>query len=329
MRKLISDILNQDSEIEVVDTAKNGLEAIEKTRTLRPDVITLDVRMPDISGLDVLDEVMEKFPTPVVMISAYTKEGAKESILAYEYGAVEVIAKPSGEVSMNIREIKDQIITAVKNASIVDVQKLIKKRIKKISKIIKQSNKEIVIIGASTGGPLAVAQIMQSLPADFPVPIIIVQHMPGKFTPVFAQRLDKKSYLKVKEAGKYETLEKGTAYVIPGEYNPKIMKKENDFIVRLVRKKPKELCSIDSALKSASESYKEKVIAVVLTGMGNDGRKGAELLKQQGSSVIVQDEKTSVVFGMPKEIIEDKNADFILPLEQINEKIAELLYKKN
>ncbi len=150
MRKMISDILNSDPEIRVTDTAENGLTALEKIKKLKPNVVTLDVKMPDMSGLDVLNEIMEKYPTPTIVISAYTKEGAKESILAYEYGAVEVLAKPSGEISFDIKNIGEKIIRAVKLASIADINKLLVRRKKIIIISPSETEKELIVIGAST-----------------------------------------------------------------------------------------------------------------------------------------------------------------------------------
>ena len=326
MRKMISEMLESEKGIEVVDTASRGLDAIEKVRKLRPDV-TLDIRMPDISGLDVLNEVMEKFPTPCVMVSAYTKAGSVESVLSYEYGAVEVIPKPSGEISLNIRQIRDKLIEAVKVAAEVDIRKVLRERKGKVVKVSAKSDKELVVIGASTGGPYAVNRIMSEIPRNFPVPIIIAQHMPGKFTEVFAERLDRRSQLKVKEAEQGEVMRKGVAYVVPGDYNLEVKRRENDVVFRLRKKKEKELCSIDTALKSAADVFDGKVVGVVLTGMGNDGLEGVSVLRRAGGVSVVQDEKSSVVFGMPREIIENKDADFVLSLDKIAEKVSKLLGK--
>lgn len=217
MRKIISDVLNLDKAIEVIDTAENGLTAIEKIKKLKPDVVTLDIKMPDISGLDVLNEVMEKYPTPVVILSAYSKEGSSEAILAYEYGAVEVLTKPSGEVSLDLKKIKEKIIRAVKLASIIDINKLVLRREIKIIKFPSQTKKELVVIGASTGGPQAVFSVITELPKNFPVPVLVVQHMPELFTESFAKRLNSRAQLRVKLAEQGEILEQGRVYVAPGD----------------------------------------------------------------------------------------------------------------
>jgi len=325
MRKLISEILNSDSEIEVVGKASNGLDGIEKVKKLKPDVVTLDIKMPDISGLDVLNEIMDKFPTPVVIISAYAKKGSYEAIQAFEYGAVEVVAKPSGEISMDLKDVKEDIILAVKIASKVDVKKLAVVKSGKVLKGPSKSKKELLVIGASTGGPQAVSRVLSSLPENFPVPIIVVQHMDGNFTSLFAQRLNSKSQLEVREARSGDVLKRGNVYVVPGDYHLEVVKKEKKAVVKLVKKKEKELCSINRAIESSVDVFEDGMIAVILSGMGCDGSEGVRKMKKRGGVSIVQDEDTCVVFGMPKEVIENKDADFVLPLDKISGKIVELL----
>lgn len=330
MRKMISDILDSEPGIEVIDRARNGLEALEKIKKLKPDVITLDIKMPDMSGLDVLDEVMEKIPTPTIILSAYAKEGSQESVLAFEYGAVEVIPKPSGEISLDIKSISEKLIKAVTIAAEVDINQILKKRVKKTVKAPSTSHKEILVIGASTGGPQAIAHIISSLPENFPVPVVIVQHMPGEFTKTFAKRLDKHSQIQVKEAEQGERLEKGMAYVVPGDYSLEVEKKALNRYVKLkktIRTKKSQLSpNINTTIISVAEIYGRKAIAVILTGMGDDGAKGSMLLKRAGGTIIAQNKQTCAVYGMPKEVIENKDVDCISSLDKISNKIAELLW---
>lgn len=330
MRRVISDILKSDKDIEVVDSASNGLEGIEKIKKLKPDVVTLDIRLPDISGLDVLNEINnQKLYVPVIVISAFVKKESYEAIQSFEYGAFDVIEKPSGPVSLDLKKIKEKIIESVKMASKVDARKIFFKIRAKSNKPIINSKKKLLIIGASTGGPQSIFNVLSGLPGDLPIPVIIVQHMPGKFTKRFASRLNTYTNLRVKEAEEGEEIENGKAYLVPGDYNLELVEENKKVYVKLKKRVGNELNSINQVVSSATKIYNDKVLAVILTGMGDDGRMGVHELKRNGGEVICQDEKTCAVFGMSREIIKDRNADFILPLDKIGDKIIEILSKKS
>lgn len=326
MRKLISGILNSDKEIEVIDTAKNGQDALEKIGKLKPDVVTLDIRMPDMSGLDVLYEVMKKNPTPVIMFSGYSQMGTSEAIRAFDYGAVDVLAKPDRSVSSDLERVKDELIRLVKVAASVEISNLIIEKRKEVLKIPKVS-KKLLVVGASTGGPPALEALLSNLPKDLPVPVLVVQHMPEGFTKSFSERLDSLCQIHVKEAEDGDRLLSGVAYVAKAGWHMEIKKVDKYFKIFLSKSPPVHWLrpAVDVTLKSAAQFFGDTMIAVILTGMGKDGVDGTRLVKENDGKVVVQDKATSLIFGMPKAVIDEGNADFILPLQKISGKVVDLL----
>ncbi len=326
MRKLISNIINSDENLQVIDTAKNGQDALKKIKDLKPDVVTLDIRMPDMSGLDVLYDVMENTPTPTIIFSGYSQMGTKEAIKSFDYGAVDVLAKPSKLTSSGLEEIKNELIRLVKIAARVELRNLIIKKRKKIFSAPKTSNK-LLVIGASTGGPPALEILLSGLPKNLPVPVLVVQHMPKGFTKSFSERLDSVCQISVKEAENGDKLLPGVAYVAKAGYHMEIKKIKTHFEIFLSETEPVHWLrpAVDVTLESAAQFFKETIVAVILTGMGEDGINGTRLVKQNEGKVIVQNKETSLIFGMPKAVIKEGNADFILPLQKISEKIVNLL----
>lgn len=324
MRKMLSDILNSDDEIEVVGTAKDGVEAIDKTMQLRPDVITLDIEMPRMDGLTALYHIMNKNPTPVLMISAMNKRDADVVIKSMEYGAVDYI--PKTFISPDIGKIEDEILSKVKMASKVKVSRIqfISRRIRvrEFVKLRPSANK-LVVIGASTGGPQALIKILSSLPEDFDSGIIIVQHMPPPFTASLAERLNSHSALEVKEAEDSEVIISGKIYIAPGDFHTVVKSNRGKVMIKLEKTgavsghRP----SVDVVLRSAADVYADNLTAVILTGMGKDGAEGVKDVKTKGGRVIAQDESSSAVFGMPNSAIKTGMVDKILPLEKIIEEI--------
>ncbi len=323
MRKMITQILNSDPEIEVIATARDGEDAIKKVEKLRPDVVTLDVEMPRVDGLTALAYIMNKSPLPVVMLSALTGEGTKATVKALSYGAVDYIQKPSGTISLDIEKIRDEIIRKVKLAANARVRKL-KLENRKPKKIDFHSfTKKLVVIGASTGGPQALVEIISHLPKNIPASILVVQHMPKQFTRSFAERLDSLSEIEVEEAEEGDRIIEGKALLAPGDYhmlvnNSKITLDDGPKINSV---RP----AVDPTMISAAEAYGENVIGVILTGMGNDGAYGIKVIKEKGGTTIAQDESTSVVFGMPKAAIATGCVDKVLPLHEISKEIIALL----
>jgi two-component system chemotaxis response regulator CheB len=361
MRKLIADFLSSHPEIEVIGTARNGKEAVEKVNSLKPDVVTMDIEMPIMNGLDALREIMSNHPVPVVMLSSTTEIGAENTMLAMEYGAVDFVAKPGGSISLNLHEVKEEILGKVITASGVEVSTLTKKitnrslskpvitrltgnvvekaaaltspltnrnHMANLSKNkVSKMGKTFVILGTSTGGPRALQEVLTGLPTTVGVPILIVQHMPPGFTKSLADRLDGLCTIHVKEAEDGELLENGTAYIAPGGHHLKVLKIGMTYRVRLDTIEPPRMGhrpSVDVLLESAAEIDDLNYVAVIMTGMGYDGKNGMELLRENGRTItIVESAKTSVVYGMPKAIIEAGLADKVADLEDISESILE------
>lgn len=315
MQRVLTDILQSDPQIKVVGTARNGEDALEKIATLHPDVVTMDVEMPIMDGLTAVQKIMEINPVPVVMVSALTQEEALLTLKALEFGAVDYVPKPSGSISLNMDVLRDELISKVKTAAIANISRVIRRIQENISKVALHTDK-VISIAASTGGPPAVAHVLRALPVDSP-PILIVQHMPKGVTGFFAKGLSEKCNIKVKEAEEGDRVQNGLALVAPGGSH---MVVNRDKRVSLTSEPPVNYVrpSADVLMFSLAEVYGAKNIAVVLTGMGSDGAKGIKAIKENRGFTIAQDEKTSVVFGMPKVAFETGCVDVVAPLEQIS-----------
>lgn len=326
MRKIITDIINSDHKLEVVAEARDGKEALEKIFELQPDVVTLDINLPVVDGLQVLTEVMKKQPTRVIMLSAYSRTGTSATISALELGAVDFIAKPSGEISLDLPKLKDEIIVKIKLAARIELNKfsqapsLVTRPEPRLQDI-----KKVVIIGASTGGPRALLQVIQQIPSGLPATFLIVQHMPEGFTLSFAERLSWQSGIKVKEAEEGDIVTANKAFIAPTGFHMVLEKIEgrvkirlsSDHLVNFVRP------SVDVTMISAVEVFGKDIVGVVLTGMGKDGLAGARKIKESGGFIIIQDEESSVVWGMPKMIYKAGLADKVLSLSDIPKAIVE------
>lgn len=358
MRKLISEMLSKHPLLEVVGIARNGKDAVEKVVELRPDVVTMDIEMPLMNGLEALKQIMERQPTPVVMLSSTTEIGAENTMNAMEYGAVDFVAKPGGAISLNLHDVEQEIVTKVVAATKVKISTLVKQPVeravervqvvqrdsphkettirpisslttlqdKKISKVLET----FVIIGTSTGGPRALQEVLTRLPSDLNAPILIVQHMPPGFTKSLAQRLDGLSEIRVKEAEDGESLLKGVAYIAPGGKHLKFEKCPTGYCVRLDDMEPPRMGhrpSVDVLLESAASIRELQYVTAIMTGMGHDGREGMQQLKTACKTItIAESEKTSVVYGMPKAIKEAGLADQVVDVQYIAEAITEILH---
>ncbi|MFC1592421.1 chemotaxis response regulator protein-glutamate methylesterase [Candidatus Omnitrophota bacterium] len=334
MRKIISDIVSSDANFEVVGKAKDGKDALDKVFTLNPDVVTLDINLPVIDGLEVLKEVIQKQPTRVIMISAHTQKGASATMLALELGAVDFISKPSGEISLDIRKLKSEIISKIRMAAQIDLGKLLSTLTRPtVSKPDLRQKlpqiKKLVVIGASTGGPKAILKVLENVSIDVPAAFLIVQHMPEGFTLSFAERISWQSKIKAKEAEQGDIISSGKVYVAPAGSHMVIKRLSprdgNLLVVELNRNAPVNYVrpSIDVTMQSAAEAFCPNVVGVILTGMGKDGLEGAKTIKQKGGVIIAQDEDTSVVWGMPKMVANEGLADIILPLHKISAAIIQ------
>jgi two-component system chemotaxis response regulator CheB len=337
MRRMISDILNSDKGIEVMTTARDGEDAIKKVTELKPDVVTLDVEMPRLDGLHALGYIMSEIPTPVVMVSAYTQKGAEATFRALEYGAVDFVPKPSGPVSRDIRTVGDELIAKVKVAARVDLDTLNFIRPKRIPEGLKVKPKKIIpevrviAIGASTGGPRALGQILPQLDPDIPAALLIVQHMAKGFTKTFAARLNREAKIEVKEAEAGERIEPGKALIAPGGYHMAVRREvtgnKAPGVIRLNQEPPVYGLrpTVDSMMLSAAEIYGDKTVGVILTGMGRDGAKGMKAIKDDKGKTIAQDKDTCVAYGMPKAAVEEGAVDKIVPLDKIPQEIMKAL----
>ncbi|MCK8823820.1 protein-glutamate methylesterase/protein-glutamine glutaminase [Fuchsiella alkaliacetigena] len=337
MRKMISSMLDVEG-IRVIDTARNGEDAIKKLEKLSPDVITLDVEMPRMDGLEFLGWLMDKKPTPTIMLSSLTQENSRTTIEALELGAIDFIPKPSGSISLDIEEIEADLVKKVKVAAqskLLAQDKLEKKRettpktttrteTKRKSSVSRVKGKqELLIIGASTGGPRALKEVITNLESGFGLGVLVVQHMPPNFTKSLAERLDRLSALEVKEAEPGDKIRPGKALIAPGDYHLLVRKKGEVDIDRSA-KQHNVRPAIDLTMESAAEHYPGSIIGVVLTGMGRDGTRGLKAIKNAGGYTIAQDEETSVVYGMPKSAFEAGVVDSVKSLPLISTEIMKL-----
>jgi len=332
MRKHITDILNASEDIQVIDTARTGTQAIKKIIELKPDVVTLDVELPEIDGLTVLGYIMHEAPTPVVMVSAYIQPGSANALKALELGAVGIVYKPSGAISTDIKDIAIMIVQKVKAASKVDIRRVRSvfdniTRHSKPQEKSAQNLKKIVAIGASTGGPKAIKEILPYFPETLPVAFLLVQHMPAQFTKSMADRLNWITKINVKEAEDGDVVKAGCGYIAPGDYHMVVVMENNEYIIRLNRGplvhsvRP----SITVMMNSVAEHFGSRTIGVLLTGMGQDGVEGMRNIKKAGGITLAEDESTCVVFGMPKIAIQAGVVDKIIPLSHMGLEIMKLI----
>lgn len=330
IRRILTDILNKDKDISVIGAAKHGKEALEKIETLNPDIITLDIEMPIMDGMTTLKHIVSKYKLPVIMISTLSQEGADLTLKALDEGAVDFLAKPTNVFRLNQQEIIEDIIQKVKSGSKLKPS-LPKQRINPISNNNKISNnvignedfKSIIAIGTSTGGPRALQSLIPSIPEDISASIVIVQHMPPKFTKSLAERLNAISRINVKEAEQGDVLKKGWAYIAPGDYHMRIEKQGSNLVIKL-NQDPKIMGlrpTVDIMMSSVSRISNYSKIGIILTGMGSDGSKGIIEMKKNKSYTIAQDESSSVVYGMPRAAIETGGIDEILSLDEIPKRI--------
>ncbi|MBV7568699.1 chemotaxis response regulator protein-glutamate methylesterase [Pseudomonas sp. PDM27] len=359
-RRRVSEILSADSNIQVVGTATNGKEAIDQALALKPDVITMDYEMPMMDGITAVRHIMQRCPTPVLMFSSLTHEGARVTLDALDAGAVDFLPKNFEDISRNPEKVKQLLCEKILSISRSN------RRVSHYSAPApvaapaptpapssvgsftssaparpapapipvrthapatsspapKRKNYKLVAIGTSTGGPVALQRVLTQLPANFPAPIVLVQHMPAAFTKAFAERLDKLCRISVKEAEDGDILRPGLALLAPGGKQMMIDGRGAVKILPGDERLNYKPC-VDITFGSAAKSYGDKVLAVVLTGMGADGREGARLLKQGGSSIWAQDEASCVIYGMPMAIVKAELADAVYSLDDIGKHLVE------
>jgi len=330
MRSILTRMLEKDKDIKVVETAANGEEAIDKIERVKPDVVTLDIEMPVMNGIEALTKIMATNPVPVIVLSALTREGAEVTMEALNLGACDFMTKDISDGPLGMASKEAELIGKVKDVAKRKFSFLVR-RLELLKRPVlisrdKRSKHAVLSIGASTGGPPALQHILTSFPQNFPVPIVIAQHMPKLFTQSFARRLNGLSQIEVKEAEDKEPLRPGLALIAPGDVHMGLKKNGKDITVDFVKDaqcvyRP----SVDHLMFSTAQIYDSSAIGVILTGMGNDGLVGLKELKRRNGFVIAQDEETCVVFGMPKAVINANIADVVLPIERISEEIIRVL----
>ena len=329
MRTALERMLKTDPSIEIVGSAGNGIEAIERIGRLKPDVATMDVEMPLMDGLQALKEIMRINPTPVIMVSSLTHEGARVTLDALDLGAVDYVPKPGSTFTTNILSLKDELINKIHNAAGSNPQTI------KLDFSHKPSIKHYAIkndvitkaifIGASTGGPPAIQKVLTSLDPNLPAPIIIAQHMPKAFTGAFASRLNMISKIKVKEACDGEQLQNSIAYVCPGDNQTRVIRNLSGKCIfsitsNEVEKEQFAPC-INTLFFSAAKEFASNAIGIILTGMGEDGVRGLKNIKLMGGLTIAQDRNSSVVYGMPRAALDQQAAVRILNIDDIANEI--------
>lgn len=344
VRKIICDILESDPDIVVVGTANNGKTAIFKNDSLNPDVITMDIEMPIMDGLEALRQIIATNPKPVIMMSALTNFGAEATFKSLEYGAVDFVPKPSPAHSFSLSDIADLLKSKVKAVCKVNVKVIQSEAATPYDKDAdkfedlpadleeelnkkKQGSNRIVTIGTSTGGPAALSRVFQELPFRFPSSVLVVQHMPEGFTKAFAERLNNDSNLKVKEAEDGDPIKPGCGYLAPGHSHMTVEDRNGDKVIRLSQgeKVSGHKPSIDVLFNSVADAYRKNCVAVIMTGMGKDGADGILNIKNKGGYTIAQDEETSVVFGMNRVAVQLGAINEVVSLFEIAKKIVEHL----
>ena len=332
MRKIISDMIKSQSNMEVIATARNGKDLMGKVEALSPDIITLDVEMPVMDGITALKELKNKrINTPVIVLSSVSKRSSELTMECLENGAFDFLPKPSGAISLDIDRVKDSLISKINLAhekcrfgcSQEDIKNHLEDKKMNRKKVINNNKIDAVVIGASTGGPRALYEVITKLPNDLGVPVFVVQHMPATFTKAFADRLNKNSNLKVVEATDGQIIEKDVVYVAQGGYHMEVRG------ARISLNKEEPLWgvrpSVDKLFFSAAKTYKEKLLSIVLTGMGRDGAEGTVDVKKNGGITISEDQATCTIYGMPKATFETGKVDMVLPIHEIADAIIKIV----
>jgi len=338
MRSVISDIL-EGGGVDVVGEARNGREAVESVAELEPDVVTMDVEMPEMDGIEAVDRIMSTTPTPVVMLSAHTDENADVTFEALDNGAVDFFTKPGGEVSMEMSRLEDQLVDMVTSVAGADAEGGTATGGTRSpvggTATAPQAGQSLarsyvanptLLIGSSTGGPKMVERVLSELPLDADFRVLVVQHMPDGFTKRFATRIDDRSDYDVREAADGDRIAGGDALVAPGGKHMVVSNYHGGRLrVKLTEDPPVNSVrpAVDITMSSAAEVISDPLIGVILTGMGEDGAAGVKAIKAVGGHTIAQDEETSAVFGMPKRAIETGYVDDVLPIDDIAEGILE------
>jgi two-component system, chemotaxis family, protein-glutamate methylesterase/glutaminase len=328
-RRRITEFLSSDDQIEVIGQAVDGLDAIEKNKELRPDVITMDIEMPKLDGISAVKKIRETSRTPILMFSSLTHDGAKATFEALDAGASDFLPKRFQDIASEkedaVKKLCDCIHSLARKGTIkTDVAKIKIPSSLRTSAAASSKGYQLAVIGASTGGPVAIEKVLKLLPADYPLPILLIQHMPASFTGAFSERLNKLCAINVKEAEDGDQLKPGTAYIAPGGRQMRLNQRGRNSTITIADEpvattyKP----SVDITFNSIAEAFRGRVLAIVLTGMGSDGCNGAKMLREKGATVWAQDEESCVVYGMPMAVVKQNLADKVMSVDEIGMSLA-------
>jgi two-component system, chemotaxis family, protein-glutamate methylesterase/glutaminase len=337
VRRLVSQVLAEDAAIDVVGAAATGRIALAKIPQTSPDLVTLDIEMPDMDGLTALGEIRRQYAgLPVIMLSSFTEKGAVATLEALARGATDYVPKPSRSLSAEaaLEYLRHELVPRVKAIGSRAVQEQVpiavasaaaKRRPGSLAPVLRPMERlDVVAIGVSTGGPNALSQLLPELPRSFPVPIVIVQHMPPVFTALLAERLRTVTALDVREGVNGGEMNPGKVWLAPGDTHMIVQQGENGVSLRLHKGPPENSCrpAVDVLFRSVAEVYGANAMAVVMTGMGQDGFIGCQVIRRSGGQVLAQDEATSVVWGMPGYVVHGGLAEAVLPLDQLAPEIV-------
>ncbi len=345
VRKIAADILNGTPGIQVVATAATAEFALNKLERERPDVVTMDMEMPGMGGVEAIRRIMQRFPVPVIVLSAHARRGAELTLQALEAGAVDFMLKPAASLSGGLDAVARELVEKVRGASGIQLRPGAGAQQAEREAAAPPSRQggrswsgsgesprasaaaryELVAIGTSTGGPVALKTVLSGLPGDFPLPIVAVQHMPPVFTKAFAERLNISCALRVKEAEDGDPLRPGQVLIAPGDYHLLVLRHPLEPKASLNRREAVSghRPSVDVLMRSVAREYGSKAIGVIMTGMGKDGAEGLRELNMRGGYVLAQDRESSVIYGMNREVIENGDAHRVVAVERIADSLLE------
>lgn len=333
VRKVVKQMLSRSPFLEVVGTARDGREALELVEQLEPDVVTCDLIMPELDGVGFVREQMRRRPLPIIIMSIASETG-EAALTALDAGAVDFVQKPTALATEKIFEVSDELIEKVKSAAGIPMARVrISTPVTEAtaqqtppSAVTRKELVDVVVIGISTGGPQALKQLIPQLPADFPAPVAMVMHMPVGYTEMYARKLDELSLLEVREAREGDVPRAGLALLAPAGRHLTFRRRAGGEVVVHLDSRPFELPhrpSVDVLFQSAAEVYRQRVLGVVMTGMGSDGKQGAAWIKAQGGLIYTESEETCVVYGMPSSVVEAGLSDRSVPLDRMAQAIRE------
>ena len=331
VRKVVKQMLSRSPFLEVVGTARDGREALELAERLEPDVVTCDLIMPELDGVGFVREQMRRRPVPIIIMSIASETG-ETALTALDSGAVDFVQKPTALATEKIFEVSDELIEKVKAAARIPMARVridvpTAEAAPAVTSVVAgRGLADVVVIGISTGGPQALKQLIPQLPADFPAPVAMVMHMPVGYTEMYARKLNERTALEVREAHEGDVLRAGVALLAPAGRHLSFLRRPDGGVVAHLDSRPFEMQhrpSVDVLFQSAAEVYGKRVLGVVMTGMGSDGKQGAAWIKSQGGLVYTESEETCVVYGMPSSVVEAGLSDRSVPLDRMAQAIRE------